>query len=37
MTIPATEVARGARILQVALAVLYCLFAAGIIFGYAGK
>ncbi|KAK3173810.1 hypothetical protein OEA41_007142 [Lepraria neglecta] len=33
--IGAFEVSKGKRILQVALAVVYCLFAAGVVFGYA--
>jgi len=33
--IGAFEVSKGKRLLQVGLAVVYCLFAAGIVFGYA--
>ncbi|KAF7958479.1 hypothetical protein EAE96_002023 [Botrytis aclada] len=34
-TVAAFEVSKGKRILQVAVAVVYCLLAAGIVFGYA--
>ncbi|KAK6615200.1 Protein FMP42-like protein 1 [Botrytis cinerea] len=34
-TVAAFEVSKGKRILQVAIAVVYCLLAAGIVFGYA--
>lgn len=33
--VPAFEVSERTRILQIAVAVVYCLFAAGIVFGYA--
>lgn len=33
--LPAFEVSKGRRLLQVATAVLYCLLAAGVVFGYA--
>lgn len=36
-TYPAFEVSKTKRIVQIAIAVVACLFAAGPVFGYAGK
>ena len=33
--VDAFEVSRGKRILQIAIAIIYCLFSAGVVFGYA--
>jgi hypothetical protein len=36
-SLPAFEVSKGKRILQIIIAVIACLFAAGPVFGYAGE